>query len=303
LCCGPEKAYLKEVKMTYSLAAKTTPLQTLEFLSPVGNLDAYLSHVYALPKLSAEEETVLAERLYHHQDVAAAKQLILANLRFVVRIAKGYQGYGLPFADLIQEGNIGLMKAVKRFNPMTGVRLITFAVHWIKAEIKEYVVRNFRIVKIATTKAQRKLFFNLRRLKKNVGWLNAQEVDAIATELEVPAATVRNMESRLTHTDMAFDGYDTDEDTPQFIAPALYLEDKQADPAVQLDEQDEETHLPRIHAALAELTARERAILESRFLAEEKATLQALAAEYGVSIERIRQIEQAAIAKIKKALQ
>jgi RNA polymerase sigma-32 factor len=275
-------------------------LQVANALVPGGNLAAYIHAVSAFPVLSAERERELAERLHHHDDLDAARALVLSHLRFVVHIARSYAGYGLPLADIIQEGNVGLMKAVKRFDPSKGVRLISFAVHWIKAEIHEYVLRNWRIVKVATTKAQRKLFFNLRSSKKRLGWLNNEEAAAVAGELGVAVSDVREMEQRLAASDAAFDlSVDDDEDTVA-LAPSQYLEDSGADPAVLVEEADwEERTQRRLNAAVAALDPRSRDILEQRWLHEGKVTLHDLAAKYEVSAERIRQLEQTAIRKIR----
>jgi RNA polymerase sigma-32 factor len=255
-----------------------------------------------VPILSPERERELAEDLYYNGNVEAARELIMAHLRFVVHIAKTYMGYGLPLGDLIQEGNVGLMKAVKRFNPEKGVRLVSFAVHWIKAEMHEFILRNWRIVKIATTKAQRKLFFNLRSAKKRLAWLSNDEAAAVAQDLGVDIAEVRQMEGRLAASDMNFDvGVDDDEDT---VAPIHYLEDRGADPALQLEESDwEENSQQDLSVALDKLDARSRDILNSRWLAESKATLHELADKYGVSAERIRQLEKNAMNKVKAMLE
>lgn len=281
-----------------------TSLQLVEHLTPGRDLDAYVQNVSTIPILTPEEERELAERLHFEQDLDAARQLVMSHLRFVVHIARSYKGYGLPLGDLIQEGNVGLMKAVKRFDPTVGVRLVSFAVHWIKAEMHEFILRNWRIVKVATTKAQRKLFFNLRSQKKSLGWMNNDEVEAIAEDLGVDAAVVRQMEGRMAATDMAFDAPaadDSEETAP--VAPALFLEDRSADPAELLEEQDWEDNSNRqLAAAMGELDERSRDILAQRWLLEEKATLHELAAKYEVSAERIRQLEKNAMKKIKNAL-
>ncbi|MDF3031596.1 MAG: polymerase factor sigma-32 [Moraxellaceae bacterium] len=270
---------------------------------PGVNLGSYVATVNSIPVLSPEDERVLAERYYHEEDVDAARQLVLAHLRFVVHIAKSYAGYGLPQADLIQEGNVGLMKAVKRFDPRMGVRLVSFAVHWIKAEIHEYVIRNWRIVKVATTKAQRKLFFNLRSKKKGSGRLTVAEAESIAQDLKVTADQVLEMEGRLYAYDASFDAAPDDDDEHAGQAPVYYLEDNRYDPAVQLEEADwEADSTERLLAAMERLDARSKDILTRRWLAEEKATLHELAAEYGVSAERIRQLEKNAMEKIKGSL-
>lgn len=280
-----------------------TALQPAMIAAPGANLEAYLQSVNSIPMLSAEQERDLAERLYYHGDVEAARQLVLSHLRFVVHIAKSYAGYGLPQADLIQEGTVGLMKAVKRFDPTVGVRLVSFAVHWIKAEIHEYVLRNWRIVKVATTKAQRKLFFNLRSQKKRLGWMTNEEIDTVAKELGVDAAEVREMEGRLAAHDAAFDApVDSDEDKIG-QSPAYYLEDHSQDPALLHEQQDwEETNNTKLYSALAHLDDRSKDILEKRWFADEKSTLHELADTYGVSAERIRQLEQNAMKKLKAAM-
>lgn len=278
-------------------------LQPVAMLSPGENIASYVQGVNAIPILSAEEERDLADRLYYHNDLDAARHLVFSHLRFVVHIARSYNGYGLPLADLIQEGNVGLMKAVKRFNPEKGVRLVSFAVHWIKAEIHEYILRNWRIVRVATTKAQRKLFFNLRGAKKSLAWLNNDEAAAIAEDLGVEVSHVREMEKRLAARDTAFDAPDDDDDDG-WQAPVHYLEDRRADPALQLEEADwEETSHDRLQQALSGLDERSRDILQQRWLNDDKATLHDLAAQYGVSAERIRQLEQNAMKKIRVAME
>jgi len=279
-------------------------LQPAMMLVPGQNLEAYMHTVNSVAVLTADEEKSLAERLFYDADVDAARQLVLAHLRFVVHIAKSYSGYGLARADLIQEGNVGLMKAVKRFDPSVGVRLVSFAVHWIKAEIHEFVLRNWRVVKVATTKAQRKLFFNLRSKKKRLGWMNSNEISAIANDLGVPIKDVREMEGRLSAHDAAFDGaMDSDEENSAIHTPAYYLEDAEANPAI-LHEADntEETNNMQLHGALGDLDERSRDILSQRWLAEKKATLHELADKYGVSAERIRQLEKNAMKKLKLAI-
>ena len=279
-------------------------LQVANPLIPGGNLAAYIHAVSAFPVLPAERERELAERLQHQDDLDAARTLVLSHLRFVVHIARSYAGYGLPLADIIQEGNVGLMKAVKRFDPSKGVRLISFAVHWIKAEIHEYVLRNWRIVKVATTKAQRKLFFNLRSAKKRLGWLNREEAAAVASDLGVEVREVLEMEQRLAACDAGFDlGVDDDEDSP-YLAPVQYLEDRDADPAVIVEAADWEARTQqRLSAAVAALDPRSRDILQQRWLGEAKVTLHELAAKYEVSAERIRQLEQSAIRKVRGLVQ
>ncbi|EGR0743838.1 RNA polymerase sigma factor RpoH [Vibrio cholerae] len=269
------------------------------------SLDSYIRSVNGYPMLSADEERELAERLHYKGDIDAAKGLILSHLRFVVHVARGYSGYGLPMADLVQEGNIGLMKAVKRFNPEMGVRLVSFAVHWIKAEIHEYVLRNWRIVKIATTKAQRKLFFNLRKSKKRLGWFNNGEVETVARELGVEPAEVREMESRLAAQDAAFEmSAEDDENGIAYTAPVLYLEDKHSDLADNLEAENWEAHTTqRLSMALASLDERSQHIVRARWLDDDnKTTLQDLAEMYGVSAERIRQLEKNAMRKLKEAV-
>lgn len=277
-------------------------LQPIQQLVPGGDLSAYIQSVGSIPVLSAERERELAEDLFYHGNVEAARQLVMSHLRFVVHIAKSYKGYGLAQADLIQEGNVGLMKAVKRFDPEKGVRLVSFAVHWIKAEIHEYVLRNWRIVKIATTKAQRKLFFNLRSAKKQLSWLSNDEVHAVAADLGVDVAEVRRMEGRLSSVDVGFDADTDDERGP--VAPVHYLEDHSADPALLLESDDlEESNHQNLSLALSELDERSRDILQSRWLGDSKATLHDLADRYGVSAERIRQLEQAAMKKLRAAME
>lgn len=273
--------------------------------APTDSLDAYLQAIGTIPVLDNEQERRLAERWQQQRDLEAARQLVLSHLRFVVHIARGYAGYGLPLADLIQEGNVGLMKAVKRFNPAQGVRLVSFAVHWIKAEIHEFVLRNWRIVKVATTKAQRKLFFNLRSAKKRLGWFSRDEVEAVADDLGVSPETVLEMESRLGSQDVSLDptplnGSDDDER----VAPIAYLADESGnDPAQLLEQEDWEQKTSRgLTLALDSLDSRSRDILRRRWLSDDKPTLHELAAEYGVSAERIRQIENSAIKKLKAQL-
>lgn len=275
-----------------------------QFPVPVGDaLEAYIAAVNRLPLLSAEEERELARRYREEEDLEAARQLVLSHLRFVVQVARGYAGYGLPLADLIQEGNIGLMKAVKRFDPAQGVRLISFAIHWIRAEIHEFILRNWRIVRVATTKAQRKLFFNLRRAKQRLGWMSRAEAEEVARELEVPTETVLEMEARLGGQDLAFDPLPEDDGEEDF-SPVAYLEAPNADPAEQVAAEDQAGfQLDRLAEGLEKLDARSRAIIERRWLKEPKATLHELAAEYGVSAERIRQIEAAAFKKLRAAIE
>jgi RNA polymerase sigma-32 factor len=266
---------------------------------PLGSLDAYLERVSRIPVLSREEERALAERFRAGEDLQAARALVLAHLRFVVHVARGYTGYGLPVGDLIQEGNVGLMKAVKRFDPSLNVRLVSFAVHWIRAEIHEYVLRNWRLVKIATTKAQRKLFFNLRRMKKNLSWLSAEETTAVARDLGVSEAEVTEMEKRLAARDLSFDPAPDAEDEDVY-SPAAYLPSPDSDPAAQVeDAESADVSSDRLRDALGRLDGRSRDIVERRWMSQEKATLHQLAGKYGVSAERIRQIESSALGKLR----
>ncbi len=268
-----------------------------------GSFESYLAGVKQIPRLTAEEERELAARFREKGELGAARQLVIANLRFVVHIARGYNGYGLALPDLVQEGNIGLMKAVKRFDPSVGVRLVSFAVHWIRAEIHEFVIRNWRIVKVATTKAQRKLFFNLRKSKRRLGWLNASEAQTVADDLGVKLETVYQMENRLESHDMAFDGpVRGSQDEPLSCSPSTYLSATDTDPAAMIERSDSDKHEQKLlHTALKELDDRSRDILASRWLTEEKSTLHELADRYGVSAERIRQIENNAMKKLKRA--
>jgi len=285
------------MNQTYALALSPN-------LVPGSNFEAYTSQVNQIPVLDAEQEQALAERLFFNGDLEAARQLVLAHLRFVVYVARGYAGYGLNQADLVQEGNIGLMKAVKRFDPRVGVRLISFAVHWIKAEIHDFVLRNWRIVRIATTKAQRKLFFNLRGRKKRLTNLTEAEMCAIATDLKVSVADVREMEGRLASSDYAFDAPAGDSEEGQAIAPVHFLEDANSDPAIQVEQEiatEFETHY--LAQALAGLDERSQDILRLRWLAEKKSTLHELAAKYSVSAERIRQLERNAMKHLKVAIE
>ncbi len=281
-----------------------TNLQTIDMLAPGQNLNAYIQAVNGFSVLSAEEEKALAEDLFYHQNLDAARKLVMANLRFVVHIAKSYSGYGLAQGDLVQEGNVGLMKAVKRFNPEKGVRLISFAVHWIKAEIHEFILRNWRIVKIATTKAQRKLFFNLRGQKKRLGWLTHDEAKAVAADLNVDVKHVQDMEGRLFANDTAFDAGTDDDDDTAYQAPVNYLEDRRFDPAAMLEDSDWETSsVNSLELAIERLDDRSRDILQQRWLNEDKATLHDLAAQYGVSAERIRQLEKNAMKKVRTMME
>ena len=281
--------------MSNALVANNFPVP-----SAVGSLDAYVNAVHQIPMLTQDEEQDLARRFIDDTDLEAAKKMVLSHLRFVVHVARGYSGYGLQVGDLIQEGNIGLMKAVKRFDPDHGVRLVSFAVHWIRAEMHEFILRNWRIVKVATTKAQRKLFFNLRKSKKRLGWMNADEVNTVARELGVPAATVLEMEARLNGRDVAFDAPSDAEDDEK-PAPAAFLIDHAADPYGAVEaESEESSSLDTLHRGLVKLDDRSRDIIERRWLKDgEKATLQELADEYGVSAERIRQIEANAMKKMR----
>ena len=267
------------------------------------NLQSYISSVNQIPVLSREDEEELVERYYEHGDVAAARDLVLSHLRFVIHIARSYSGYGLPQGDLIQEGNVGLMKAVKRFDPTKGVRLVSFAVHWIKAEIHEYVIRNWRIVKIATTKAQRKLFFNLRSLKKSTSKLTLDEAQAIANDLDLTAEQVLEMESRLSSYDASFEAYGADDDDSATYSPSLYLEAPDSDPAEAYEAEDTQSSRHETLAiAMQTLDARSQDILAQRWLAEKKATLHELADQYDISAERVRQLEKNAMEKIKAAM-
>ena len=287
--------------MTQALVTRN---QTLAMPMPTGNLDQYIQAAFSVPVLSAERERDLAMRLRDTGDLEAARELVMSHLRFVVRIARGYSGYGLALGDLVQEGNIGLMKAVKRFDPDAGVRLVFYAVHWVRAEMHEFILRNWRIVKVATTKAQRKLFFNLRSKKQRLGWLNQDEVNAVAEDLGVKPETVLEMESRLSGSDIGYDltAADDDEDTNHF-APAAYLTDESNDPALTIEQDDWESEASNsLSSAMQQLDDRSRTILQERWLAEKKSTLHDLAARYDVSAERIRQLEKNAIGKLKKSL-
>jgi RNA polymerase sigma-32 factor len=272
-------------------------------LMQTGTIDSYISGAYQIPVLTPDEEKSLAIRLRDHGDMEAAKRLVTSHLRFVIRIARGYLGYGLPLPDLIQEGTVGLMKAVRRFEPDMGVRLVSFAVHWIRAEIHEYILRNWRIVKVATTKAQRKLFFNLRSAKKRLGWFTKEEVEAVAADLGVKPETVLQMESRLANQDLSFDGLeDDDDDSPS--APSTYLPDLRMEPAKLLERQDtERDQHERLYSALKGLDERSKTILRERWLSEKKQTLHELAEQFGVSAERIRQIEKNAMKKLRLQLE
>ena len=269
---------------------------------PQGNLDSYIRIANQYPILSAEQEKELAERYYYDEDLEAAKQLILSHMRFVIHIARGYLGYGLPLADLIQEGNIGLMKAVKRFDPNVGVRLVSFAVHWVKAEIHEYVLKNWRIVKVATTKAQRKLFFNLRKNKHRLAWFNEDEIQKVADDLGVSPQEVREMESRMTGQDLGFD-LPVGEDDSEAYTHSMYLEDNSSNFADELEDEEQMGEATaQLAYALSTLDERSQDIIKTRWLDENKATLQELADKYNISAERVRQLENAALKKIKDAV-
>jgi RNA polymerase sigma-32 factor len=279
--------------------------KSLELAIPMGSLEAYCQGVSRIPMLSAEEEKTLARRLRDFNDLDAARRLVMSHLRFVVHVARGYDGYGLAQSDLIQEGNIGLMKAVKRFDPEMNVRLVSFAVHWIRAEIHEFILRNWRIVKVATTKAQRKLFFNLRSAKQRLGWFSRDEVAAVAKDLGVKPETVVEMEARMSGYDASLEGdADQDDEHASYTAPITYLADMRADPAAELESDEWEAHnSDRLHQALADLDDRSRDIVARRWLAENKSTLHELADQYHVSAERIRQLESNAMKKLKSALE
>jgi len=282
--------------MATALVAKQS---ALVFAGPVGSLDAYIDRVSQIPVLSKEDEVALATRFRTEADLDAARQLVLSHLRFVVHIARGYLGYGLPMGDLVQEGNVGLMKAVKRFDPAVGVRLVSFAVHWIRAEIHEYVLRNWRLVKVATTKSQRKLFFNLRRMKKNLTWLSEEETKAVARDLGVDVSDVREMEQRLSARDMSFDPT-PESDEQDTYSPAMYLPASHADPAIEVEREEwQADSSDRLSIALEKLDERSRNILKRRWMTDDKATLHELADQYGISAERVRQVETNAISKLK----
>lgn len=286
--------------MSTALVARQTGLV---FAGPVGSLDAYVDRVSQIPVLSKDEEVALANRFRQEGDLEAARELVLSHLRFVVHIARGYLGYGLPMGDLVQEGNVGLMKAVKRFDPGVGVRLVSFAVHWIRAEIHEYVLRNWRLVKVATTKSQRKLFFNLRRMKKTLTWLSEEETQAVARELGVEARDVREMEQRLSARDMPFDPTPEGDEEEAPYSPAMYLPAVNADPATEVEREEwEEDSSDRLSVALEKLDERSRTILKRRWMTDDKATLHELAAQYGISAERVRQVETNAINKLKRLM-
>tara|TARA_B100001093_G_scaffold517360_1_gene598692 strand:+ start:1008 stop:1841 length:834 start_codon:yes stop_codon:yes gene_type:complete len=276
----------------------------MEWMTPGANLNAYIQGASSVPILTADEERILGERLYYDDDLDAARRLVLAHLRFVVHIARSYNGYGLPLADLVQEGNVGLMKAVRRFNPEKGVRMVSFAVHWIKAEIHEFILRNWRIVKVATTKAQRKLFFNLRGAKKSLHWLNQSEADSVAKDLGVEVKDVMEMEMRLGAHDSAFDITSEDDDDGSVITPAYYLSDPSADPGKIVENREFQTNNnERLARAVSDLDERSRDILQRRWLDDVKTTLHDLAAQYGVSAERIRQLEKNAMQRVKVSME
>jgi len=289
------------------MTGKALALPNLSLIGsgPLGSLEAYVAQVSSIPMLGREEEMELARRFHEEQDLDAARDLVLSHLRFVVHIARGYMGYGLPVGDLIQEGNVGLMKAVKRFDPDMGVRLVSFAVHWIRAEIHEFVIRNWRLVRVATTKAQRKLFFNLRRMKKNLAWLSDAEANAVAGELGVEPGEVREMERRLSARDLSFDPAPDAGDEESVVSPALYLPSAEADPATIVEQDQWDGAVSgSLATALQALDERSRTVIKARWLAEseDKKTLQDLADDFGVSAERIRQIESAAIGKLRSAM-
>jgi|TARA_B100001741_G_scaffold98456_4_gene80675 RNA polymerase sigma-32 factor len=291
------KKEIKQKKIT------GTDLQDMEALSPGGDLQAYINSVHSIGILTPEEEKKLAEDLYYRNDLDAARKLVLAHLRFVIYIAKSYSGYGLSEADLIQEGNIGLMKAIRKFNPEMGVRLVSFAVHWVKAEIHEYVLKNWKIVKIATTKAQRKLFFNLRGKKKGLDWFTEEEIEQVAKDLGVKPSEVREMEKRLSGSDMSFDPLSDSDDDEATYAPSQYLQDEDANPA-DIFENDSlsEENTSQLYEAINQLDDRSRDILQDRWLADEKLTLHDLAEKYEISAERVRQIEKNAMKKVKQSI-
>lgn len=276
----------------------------LNLINPTGSLEAYIQAASQIPILEASEERELAVRLQEQGDLEAARKLVMSHLRFVIHIARGYSGYGLPQADLIQEGSVGLMKAVKRFDPSMNVRLVSFAVHWIRAEIHEYILRNWRVVKLATTKAQRKLFFNLRKSKKRLGWFSQEEVEAVAKDLNVSPEIVLEMEKRMSGQDTSFDGYGDQGDDHDFTpAPAGYLQDLSNEPSMLLEKENSTEHNnDKLVEALENLDERSRDILQQRWLSEKKSTLHELAAKYNVSAERIRQLEQSAMKKMKATM-
>ena len=291
------KKEIKQKKIT------GTDLQDMEALSPGGDLQAYINSVHSIGILTPEEEKKLAEDLYYRNDLDAARKLVLAHLRFVIYIAKSYSGYGLSEADLIQEGNIGLMKAIRKFNPEMGVRLVSFAVHWVKAEIHEYVLKNWKIVKIATTKAQRKLFFNLRGKKKGLDWFTEEEIEQVAKDLGVKPSEVREMEKRLSGSDMSFDPLSDSDDDEATYAPSQYLQDEDANPAdIFENESLSEENTSQLYEAINQMDDRSRDILQDRWLSDEKLTLHDLAEKYEISAERVRQIEKNAMKKVKQSI-
>ena len=290
----------KEIKQKKTTG---TDLQDMEALSPGGDLQAYINSVHSIGILTPEEEKKLAEDLYYRNDLDAARKLVLAHLRFVIYIAKSYSGYGLSEADLIQEGNIGLMKAIRKFNPEMGVRLVSFAVHWVKAEIHEYVLKNWKIVKIATTKAQRKLFFNLRSKKKGLDWFTEEEIEQVAKDLGVKPSEVREMEKRLSGSDMSFDPLSDSDDDEATYAPSQYLQDEDANPADIFENKSlSEENTSQLYEAINQLDDRSRDILQDRWLADEKLTLHDLAEKYEISAERVMQIEKNAMKKVKQSI-
>ena len=280
-----------------------TQLQPSQLNSPGKDIESYLSSVHAIPILTKEQEKELALKLYEEDDLDAARQLVIHHLRFVVHIARSYQGYGLPLGDIIQEGNVGLMKAVDKYDPHRGVKLVSFAVHWIKAEIHEYILKNWRLVKIATTKAQRKLFFNLRGKKKTLDWLTKEEAEQIASDLNVEVKDVLHMENRLSSNDSSFDAPAPSGDDDEAMSPSQYIEDKRYDPEVIVaNEQAEQVNRGELIEALKMLDERSKDILQRRYLSDQKVTLHDLADEYKVSAERIRQIENSALKKLKSLM-
>jgi len=286
--------------MTATALVRHSPAE-LALSGPIGSFDAYVETIRRIPVLSREEEFALATRFHAANDLDAARQLVLSHLRFVLHIARGYAGYGLPMGDLVQEGNVGLMKAVKRFDPAVGVRLVSFAVHWIRAEIHDYVLRNWRLVKIATTKAQRKLFFNLRKYKRNLGWLSTEETQAVARDLGVSEQDVTEMERRLSSRDVSYDPAPDADEEEESYSPAAYLPAPDADPAAAVERAEwDDDVTDKVSEAIEHLDARSRDILRARWMEEPKATLHDLAERYGVSAERIRQIEANAIKKLRK---
>ena len=290
----------KEVK---EQEKKGTALAEMDLTSPGGDLQAYINSVHSIGILTPEEEKKLAEDLYYRNDLDAARKLVLAHLRFVIYIAKTYSGYGLSEADLIQEGNVGLMKAVRKFNPEAGVRVVSYAVHWIKAEIHEYVLKNWKIVKVATTKAQRKLFFNLRSKKKGLDWLTDQEIESISKDLGVKPSEVREMEKRLSGSDISFDPLADSDDDEAVYSPSHYLQDETSNPEDILEKETlKEENTTSLYKAINELDDRSRDILQDRWLADEKLTLHDLAEKYHISAERVRQIEKNAMKKVKQSL-